>query len=229
MTRALHATMQGSLAAESDVYLCHLLELRFAGGTVRYVDLAQNLQATTPDGTFTWQGVGGNIGWGAVDEGTDLGGATTRISLTGVDPSVIPLLLGDKYLGRIYKIYRVHVDKTTGQAKNDPVNISTGRMNAPWKVTDRRARDPKAAARSEITIETAGRDLLGDLEQVRGIVTNLQSHQEFFAGDLFFAFIPTISQKPIFWGQKDNTERLREWARQSRRVASPGPFIPRDS
>src|SRR3989338_2685295 len=105
MARVLTSGMQAAVAAQVGA-IVHLIELQFAGGTVRYCTAAQDITTTTP--AATWVGAGGVLDIAVVEEGIDLSGHAVEVSLSGVEQAVIALLLGDKYVGRICRIYMAH-------------------------------------------------------------------------------------------------------------------------
>lgn len=195
MARVLTAGMQTAVAAESHAVV-HLIELQFAGGTVRYCTATQDITTTVP--AATWVAIGGALEISVVEEGIDLSGQAVEVTFSGVDQAVITLLLGDKYLGRRCKIYWAHVDEAAGTVVADPLLVFNGLMNGPFRIQEQR--DERGEQTGSVKITTRFSDPFGALEQGRGIRTNVESHQSFFSGDSFFAFAPVMVERRLHWG-----------------------------
>ena len=78
--------------------------------------------------------------------------------------------------------------------------IFFGFQNAGWRITE--VRDPDGS-RNTVTIRTRAVSRLAELAQVKGIKSNVTSHQQFFGTDTFFQNVPDIMDKAIDWGGGD--------------------------
>ncbi len=182
-----------------------LLALEFGGGTVRLTTAGKALQATTAeDGTVLWSAMGGLLTIGAVEEKPDLAGSGMDLTVSGVDQTVLALILGDQYRGRLARAYEVMIGDD-GHVVGLPLLTCKGRMNGSWKVRQHRAQRTGA---STVTISTKITDLAADLEHVSGIQMNEGSHQLYYAGDTGLANVVTLANRVVYW-TGTNPIRLR--------------------
>ena len=185
-------------AAEGD--LLHLISLQFSGGT-------QFLTTAPHDVVFsgdTYVAVGGHLGFDTVQESGDLTGQGVRVTLDGVDQTIISPLLAQNYIGRTAKVYQAHMD-SSGVLVVDPVLLFEGLLNSSFRVTE--SRDPDAGG--TVVVTTTVVSPLVSFRQQRGIRATLASHQHHFSGDTFFKHISTISARKVFWGKSDSGLNMR--------------------
>jgi hypothetical protein len=149
----------------------HLLEFQFASGTVRLTTGAQDLSW----GGFQWEAVGGLLEMGGVEETSDSRAQGVDVKLSGVDQTVLAVLLTSQYRGRTVTIWRAHLDDTTGQFVGDPLLLFQGLQLSPYTVDEERSRTA-----GTVRISTRLSGYFG-VERVRGIMTNLVSHQHYFS------------------------------------------------
>ena len=194
MTRTLTAGMvTAAKAAEGD--LLHLISLAFSGGTL-FLTTAPHDVAFDGD---TYVAVGGHLGFDAVQESPDLTGQSVRVTLDGVDQTVISPLLAQNYIGRKGIIRQAHMD-SAGVLVVDPVILFEGLLNSSFRVSE--SRDPDGAGTVDVTTTFVSE--LVSFRQQRGIRATLASHQHHFSGDTFFKHISTISARKVMWGRSDS-------------------------
>lgn len=172
--------------------MVHLLQFEFDTGIVSLSTGAQDLSWNST----TWEAVGGLLEFGGVQETSDGKGQGVDVKLSGVDQSLLAILLGAKYRGRYAMIWRAYLDQTTGQFVGDPVKIFQGLQLNPYTVEEQRERHS-----GNVTISTRLTGYLG-VERVRGIQSNLISHQHEFAGDTFFKNAAALANSKVYWGTK---------------------------
>jgi hypothetical protein len=182
--------LKASLVFVQSLEVAHLLELEFSDGWVRLTTAPQDL-AYLGD---TWESIGGVLSFGGIEESADVKAHSVDITLSGVDQTVMALLLGSEYRGRQALIYRVYYDRTLGTVLGQPVRLFKGLQLSPYTVQESRTREY-----GTVTIQTRLLSFLG-VERVRGIMASLPSHQHYFAGDLFFQHVASIANSPIYWG-----------------------------
>jgi len=193
MTRTLTAGMvTAAQAAEGD--LLHLISLAFSGGTLFLTTAPHDILF----GGDTYVAVGGHLGFDSVNESPDLTGQGVRVTLDGVDQTVISPLLAQNYIGRTAKVYQAHMD-SAGVLVVDPVLIFEGLLNSSFRVTE--SRDPDAGG--TVVVTTTVVSPLVSFRQQRGIRATLASHQHHFSGDTFWKHISTISNRKVSWGRSD--------------------------
>ncbi len=192
MSRTITA---GALAALQGQHaeICHLLDMVFSGGTVRF---------TTGPHNVTWSGnvynaAGSAMSFEGVNETGDVSGQRLRLTLDGVELTAITALLAQNYIGRLATLRRAYLD-TSGAIIADPLVLFTGYMNAPWEVSE----DPDGRW-AKVSTEIVSP--LAVFNQVRGIVADPTSHQRYFAGDTFFTHIAAKPEGDFGWGPVPNT------------------------
>ena len=177
-------------AAEGD--LLHLISLAFSGGTL-FLTTAPHDIVFSGD---TYTAVGGHLGFDVVQESGDLTGQGVRITLDGVDQTVISPLLAQNYIGRTAKVYQAHMD-SSGALVDDPVLLFEGLLNSSFRVSE--SRDPDGTG--TVVVTTTVVSPLVSFRQQRGIRMTLASHQHHFANDTIMRHISTISSRQVFWGK----------------------------
>lgn len=178
-----------AITAESAEFV-HLLEMEFSGGTVRFCTGVQDLLWNA----FTWDAVGGLLQFGGVEETTDAKAQGVDIKLSGVDQTVAALLLTNQYRGRAVKIYRAHLNKTSGQVVGEPLLLFQGLQLSPYNIEEQRD-----FGGGTVQISTRFSGYFG-VSRVRGIQTNLVSHQHHFNGDTFFQYTAQLTNAKVYWG-----------------------------
>jgi hypothetical protein len=95
-------------------------------------------------------------------------GSACRISLSGVDQSILAAILTLESRGRRCKIWWGHYDQAAGTIIADPL------MNDTFDITE--SHDPATGA-GTVDIATRISERVSDVGRLRGIRTNVQSHQ----------------------------------------------------
>lgn len=148
----------------------------------------------------TWTGFGGNLYFEQVDETSDLKANRTTIVLSGVDQSIISILLSQHYVGRYAKTYRAHFNG--GQVISEPLFLYWGYMNGGFQVKETRGEDVEDAEKTvEITADI--QDEISVLDVARGIQTNPSSLQSYFPDDGGFDGIADLVEATVVWGKFD--------------------------
>jgi len=91
-------------------------------------------------------------------------------------------------------VYLAHLDAASGAVVADPLLIFQGLQLDPYSVQEQRDRTG-----GTVTITTQWRGQLA-LGKVRGIKSNLVSHQQVEPGDTFFLNTATLGSLPVYWG-----------------------------
>lgn len=155
------------------------------------------LFATLPLASYTWAGVGGNIGFQVVQETTDIAGNGIDIILSGVDQTILGYILGKKYIGRFVRVWLAHLSDADKTIIASPKLIFYGRMNGGFEIKERKTGDVPGT----VEINCRATDRLGDFQRIAGIQTNLESHQKHYPNDKFFEFVDEMMGKTIRWGE----------------------------
>lgn len=190
MSRSLAAGVATAIAAATAEYV-HLIEMAFSGGYQRLSTGSANLLWRG----LTWTGIGGPLTFNAVQESTDLSAGTIELTLSGVDDTILGVLLSQFYVGRSAKVWRAHLDSSAGTVIADPVLLFSGFMNGGYTVRDVRPIEGHGTC----TITMRCTDQLARLEERRGFQTNETSHQAIYSGDRFFQHVNVLAHKPFTW------------------------------
>ena len=147
--------------------------------------------------SLTWNGIGGLLLFDAITETADLKGNNTNFKLSGVDPTILSLLLSKAYTGRDVTVWAGHIN-SDGTILCDSskdiimINQMVGGFDIDHEVSDDNS--------ETITITASFEDNSVASDQVIGIQTNPSSHQRFYPLDQFFAEIPKLIGKQIKFG-----------------------------
>lgn len=147
------------------------------------------------DRPISWGGndylaVGHLLGIGDISEASILEVSTLTLSLSGVDPQYIGLLLSKNYIDRPVVILRAFVDNT-GQLLTTPFEVFRGRIDQPV-ISD-------SPTTTGITV--TARNHLADFERKSGRHTNNAEMQRYFPGDTSFIYA-SQGLKEIRWGRE---------------------------
>lgn len=188
MPRDLTAAMQASLAEESGPEVVWLILASFSGGDVRLCTASQDIDWDSE----TWEAVGGSISFGAIQEDPDVESQGAAITLPAVDQALVQRLLTEHFIGRAIKIWKAHLDPSTGLPVADPVLAFAGEMLDDWRiVTDREEGRSRIEGRA---VSRVGRSAVTPILRM-----NPESHGQFFAGDLFYEHVAGLATKKVTW------------------------------
>jgi hypothetical protein len=186
MARTLTAGMQTAVAAENGEII-HFIELQFSGGTQR---ISTGVVTMSWD-SQTWTAIGGALTINAVTESPDLSASSIGVTLSGVDQTILNVLLTENYIGRVAKVWMVHL--SSGAVIADPLLLFSGFMDGGWSIKETRGQSGTVTITSQLVSRLSRLDLM------RGIQTNVTSHQAIYPGDRFFEHVNTLARTPIIW------------------------------
>lgn len=185
MSRFLSVSM-GNVSTAEIVRPIVLVEAQFDSGTVflwsGLGDLSWN--------AHTWQGTGALLKVDAVQETVEVKAVGTRITLNGIDTSMLGKAQNEDYQGRILKIYLGALDDS-GSVISSPIVIFSGRMDV-MTITD--AGD---TASIEVTVENR----FIDFERTKERRYTDQDQKIEYPTDKGFEFVASIQDKEILWGR----------------------------
>ena len=172
--------------------------------------LLANLQFSTP--VYLWSGYG-SLGFGGVtylgigtlgtispvEETTDLAARGIMMRLSGVPTVNVALALTENYQGRACTILFGALSPTAGTPISSPVTVFQGKMDV-MQISD----DGQSA---ELTMTAESR--LMDFKRPREIRYTDEEQQNLFAGDVGLEFVNDIQEKPIYWGNPNQTQGVQ--------------------
>lgn len=171
MARDLTSGMQTSVAAESGRQVVRLLELVHSGGTVRWTTAAQDISW---DGQ-TWTAIGGALSIGGTTEhGRDLRVEGIPAVLSGVDGSIISIVMSNHFRGREVTVWRAHL--SDGAIVADPLEEFRGFQNTTYRIED--APSDIGGGPGGVTVRTRWVSRLALLNRRNSVRTNVHSHRD---------------------------------------------------
>ena len=178
--------------AKTTVTPVNLVYLDFDGGAVRMWNGHNDLVLTgysDADLNGTYQGVGDLGSISAVREAMDVQATGITLSLSGIPSTLLSLALSDNYQNRTASVWVAFLDSNDAVIA-DPYNSFKGRMDV-------------------LTINDGGdfgilsvfcESRLTDLQRPREIRYTDKEQQFLYPGDTAFDQIPSLIDKPVFWG-----------------------------
>ena len=188
MTRTLHANMVAAAIAETGEY-CYLLSFGFPDATLYLTTASTDIDWSGN----TYQAIGG-LTFEAVRETKEFTDQSLRVTLDGVDQTVITKVLQQNYIGQTATLHIAHF--SNGAIVSNPVQLWSGYMNDKWHIKESHG---PGGGTSRITTSILSPFVI--FRQTRGIRANVPSHSSVYSGDLFFRHLLSIQGRPIFWGQ----------------------------
>lgn len=183
MSRVIDSSVVSEIASDS-IRMCHLLEIHFST-PVYYTDAPQDIAHSAKN----YLASGNILRIEAIQEASDIRIGTTTIKLSGVDQTVVSMLLSGGYIGRQVRVLRAFLNDSN-VIIGAPVLIYDGRIDG-HEIID-------SNTTSEVSLSVASH--WADFEKKAGRMTNTNSQNLFFPGDKGFDFAANVV-KDIKWGK----------------------------
>ena len=168
----------------------HLFEGYFDSATVYLTDWNRPVSW----GGHTYLQGGHFLSFDGVQETADLQVTEAHVTLSGVDQTVISLVLNENYIDRRLVIYKAFMTSADALVV-DPFAIFDGRMDAPVI-----SEDPGTdGGGGQCTVVLTASSHWVDFQRTPGRHTNDAEQQIFFPGDLGFIYASEASRQ-ISWG-----------------------------
>lgn len=180
MSRTINASLLTALTNDV-VQPYYAVELFFDSGTLRFWTGIGD--RTINSDTYT--GTGSLLSVGSADEVNDLSAKSMALSLTGLDSSIVSLVLQEPYQRRQAKVYLGE------QSVSNVVQIFSGQMNT------MNVDDAADGATVTLTIESK----LVELERAANWRYTDENHKSRYSGDTFFSYVQAIQDATIAWGR----------------------------
>lgn len=189
-------SLSGSVGADivtAEIRQALFVRFSFDAGT-SYLWSGVGSITTSAMGDFpaaTWTGAGTLSAASPVEETAELRATGRVFTLSGADPSVLSLALGEHVQGRPVASWRGLFD-AAGQLIADPVPDFAGLMNQPEIVDDGATRIVRISAENR----------LFDFERPANPLFYLPEDQKrLYPGDRGFDFVASLQDKVIYWGR----------------------------
>lgn len=208
MTRTLTAGMQTAVAGET-ASIVHFVELASSGGTTRLCTAPQDVEWDSQ----TWSGFGGHLAVGAVEETPDGSGNGVELTLSGVDQTIISVLMNNQVRGYTVQLWRAHIN-SSGAVVSDPLDFGTYYQLQEYRITETRPKE----GRGTCTVKTRVVPPHMARRGPRPVRCSYSSHNDMLAragattGDTFFQNLAGVVNREIFWGQ-DAPSKYPPWSR----------------
>lgn len=185
MARTLPSALSAEFNAD-ELKPFYAVELLFDSGDLRfwtgYGDITANSE--------TWTGSGTVIAFSSTNEATDLSANGMAINMTGLDASIISIMLSENYRGRLAKVYIGALG-----ANNLPVSnlyqIFSGRMDV------MSLQENGETANITISVE----NVLIDLERPRHRKLTNEEQLKRYPGDNSLKNVAALQDRQIAWGR----------------------------
>lgn len=185
MARTLPSALSAEFNAD-ELKPFYAVELLFDSGDLRfwtgYGDITANSE--------TWTGSGTVISFSTANEATDLSANGMSITMTGLDASIISIMLSENYRGRLAKVYLGALG-----ANNLPVSdlyqIFAGRMDV------MALQENGETANITISVE----NVLIDLERPRSRKLTNEEQLKRYPGDNSLKNVASLQDRQIAWGR----------------------------
>lgn len=183
MPRPMSSAMQAALAA-GVFSTAVFVEIHFISGPVY---LWSGVGPRVWSGK-TWVGVGALGSVSAIDEGASIEARGILLTLSGIDPTLLPLVL-EEFRPGLPAL--VHLGVFNGDALiADPIVSWAGRTD-----------QPSISAGETATISISCENRLVDMNTAVDRRYTNDDQQRDHPGDLGFLFVPGIQEVPLNWGQ----------------------------
>lgn len=179
-------------ANSSQMVLCHLVEINFAGGTVRLCDL--NMPVTFNG--FIYDGIGT---LGAIEPVRSASGAEVvgqRLTLSGVPTAAIALVNNELYSNRPISIYVARFNKVT-YLIDEVVRVFNGLVSH-LAMTESKSENGRTRV---VSLTAEDKSVL--LTRSRGRRSNNEDHRSEYPNDGFFKKVAQGSQTELVWPSKE--------------------------
>lgn len=184
MSRSINSSTAAVLANDS-LRMAHLLTFEFSS-TLRFTDYGHNLSYSSQ----TYIALNGFISLSDPAESEDLRVNSLTIQMSGVDQSFISIFLSGNWINRRALLQTAFLDANDAVI-GAPISIFDGLITG-FNITE-------SETTSVVNITVASH--WADFERKAGRLTNNNSQQYFFSGDLGMQFAASIVSD-LKWGRK---------------------------
>jgi hypothetical protein len=186
MDRGADADVIAAIEADRN-QVVHLFRADFASGTVYATDSYRQLTW----GGNTYLANGHLLSFAGVEESAELQVAQARFALSGVDQSLISVVLVENVIDRRVRVWTAFLD-IDDAIIGEPVLIFDGRMDAP-SIDE----DPQGGT---CTVSISASNQFADFNRRAGRRTNDSEQQTLFPGDRGFEYVSALTRS-ITWGR----------------------------
>lgn len=186
--RGASVAVQAEWAAAANAP-AHLVELQLDSATIYATDSYR----TIVYGGNTYTALGHMLGFSGLVESAEVRVADLSLQLSGVDQTMVALVLENDYLDRRLLIYQFFLD-TSDAVVASPVLIHDGR------IAEASVAEDGEGGNSSVTLKS--RDSFADFERMNGRHTNPNEQRYLFPNDASFDLLPQLAgqNRQLVWG-----------------------------
>lgn len=185
MTRSITSDVETALAAPV-IRPFLAVALEYDSGTTRATTLPIGMDVVIDGETYLGAGEIGRIS--AAQEDAETGAKRITVGISGVDPALIAIALGEDYQGRTGTVLYGLLDEDHAVI-DDPVIVFRGRM-------DTQPIELSKTASIAVNIESK----LADWDRPRGGRLTDEEQKRRHPGDRFLEFVASTVEKELVWG-----------------------------
>lgn len=144
----------------------------------------------------TWTGVGSMLEVSTIEDGANIEARGVSVSLSGIDPLLLPQALNEFQIGLPAIIYFAAANGEGGALIDSPVIAWSGRTDQPTISVDQ----------STATIALALESVLMDMNTPVPYRYTHVDQTRFFPGDMGMLWVNSIQSVPIYWGTNTTSD-----------------------
>lgn len=186
MSRGIDSAVTSSISTERHVRLVTFVHLALDSGSVYVHDSI----GTFTWGSQNWLGVGDLGGIGSLEENREMSSYEVTVILSGLDSTLLDVVLEQPYQGRAITIYLGALDLDTGALLATPNEIWAGVMDV--------ARVSVGAA-DDNAIEITCESEFAKLDDINGRTMSDSDLQAEFNGDTLLQYLHKMSDARVVW------------------------------
>lgn len=181
--KSIDAGILSALSAET-VRAIYLVRLDFDGGTIGWNSGYRDITY----GGATYLGLGDITSIAAVKEEVGIKSATLAVGVSGIDPTIVSLLLSEPYINRQASVHYTLLDAEDQVISGSPVLLFRGTIDSI---------EGTFGSTASFTVSLKSR--LADWERVRMVRNTDAEQQRAYPGDKGFEFVAQMEQAKIIW------------------------------
>lgn len=188
MTRTVNSTSKAELVKESFIAFT-AVEILFDTGPFRVCNAGQNFTLTVDASPVLFYGVG-NIGEiSPITEGVDIQARGIKLSVSGIDTSLVSVAMNEKYQGKQVRLWNVVLDSNY-QVIGAPITCFVGRLDTMSLVFG-----------STASISISAESRLIDLKRTKPRRWNHEDQIAVHPTDTGFQYVSQMVEKQLNWGK----------------------------
>lgn len=196
----------------TSIYLLRIAYWDGAAQEVRLTDAPIDVSVQVDASPETWTGTGLLMSVANVSEGSDLDISGVDLIFDGVDQTVIAILMSNQFRGQPIEVWKAWFNASSGSVIGSPMLLFKGYQNEAYTIGETSTENPDA-----VSVSTRAISRMSRITAENVVLTNPVSHLNMLVrGGLtdttanFWAIVPTIINKDVYWGQETPANKAPE-------------------